>query len=362
MTQKQFLLCSTLLGWLLSSSCNFPDRASGPEENPPAQGIYQTDQEQRGLALTAESALTLRPAKIGLILKAATEQDSALTNLACGNFILSENGEKISARESEFRVENPPQDFHMSVLLLLDLSGSVIDSTLGQLKLATRRFVDKLFQDPASANLSLGIYWFDGGGHINSLIEFTDETARIDAAVADIAQDLSRDRSTNLYGAVIEGINLVKAETQKLKLPLVSRGALVLFTDGADRAARATRDNAQRAVDSNRLLISSYTIGLGQEIAPEHLRALGRDGFAYAGSLEAMSRKFEEIAEHILNRIKARYYVEYCSPKRSGRHTLTVAAFDSSSHVRKGYGAVTMSFSADGFEGGCTLEGEKCPK
>ncbi len=362
MTQKQFLSCSTLLGWWLLSSCNLPDRTSGPEDKPAARGVYETGKEQRGLVLATESALTLPPAKVALILKATTEKDSALTKLTCKNFILSENGEKISALESAFRVQNPPKDFRMSVLLVLDLSGSVVDSTLGMLKIAAQSFVDKLFRDPVSSNLSLGIYWFDGGAHINSLVQFTAVKPQLDGAIAAIDAVLSRDRSTNLYGAVIEGVTLLKTETQKLKPPFVSHGALVLFTDGTDRAARFTREKAQSAVDSNRPRISSYTIGLGQEIAAEHLGALGRDGFAYADGLEQINGKFEEIATHILNGIKTRYYVEYCSPKRSGRHKLTVAAFDSSAHIHKGYGAITLSFSADGFEGGCTLEGEKCPK
>ncbi len=356
------ILNVTLLALGLLLSCNFPSETESADETPAPRGIHQTEQERRGLILHTESARTLSPAKIALILKATTEKDSALIDLTCDNFVLSENGEKISMPESEFFVENPPQDFHLSVLLLLDLSGSIIDSNLAQLKFSAHRFfADLLFHDAASANLSLGIYWFDGGGHINSLIEFTNEAARIDSAVAGIDKELSRDRSTNLYGAIVEGVNLVKTETQKLKPPFVSRGALIVFTDGTDRASRVTRDNAQRAVDSNRPLIATYSIGLGQEIAPEHLRAFGRDGFAYAEELTEMPRKFGEIAMLILNSIKTRYYVEYCSPKRSGTHKLTVAAFDSSSeHTHKGYGAVTLSFSAEGFEGGCVLEGVRC--
>lgn len=360
MAKKKFSPANSiaaLLGlWLCS--CNLPDRTNSPtdSENKTAQqGVYESANEKRGLVLVNESALTLPPAKVSVLLKIIDDQNNAVTALCRKDFILAEDSAKISVYESSYRVQNRPENYRVSVLLLLDLSGSVIDSNLVTLKNATRDFIRALFRDEAGANLSLSIYWFDGGEHINSLVEFSADSSQLQRAVDTVSARLTRDRSTNLNGAVIEGVERIKAETLKLKAPFVSHGALVLFTDGADRAARKTARQAESAVNANRATISAYAIGLGEEIDKERLEALGPDKFEYAPTGNEMKEKFARTAKSILNNIRARYLVEYCSPKRSGRHKLTVAVFDSTAHMR--YGAITVSFPADDFEGGCTLTG-----
>ncbi|MEK7728226.1 MAG: VWA domain-containing protein [candidate division KSB1 bacterium] len=353
-----------LLGLWLLSSCTLPDRTNSPtdsDDNTALQGVYEIAKDKRGLILTHENALTLPPAKVAVIVKIVTEslEKAPVTALVCEDFELAEDSSKISFTESSFRVQNRPPNFHMSTLLLLDLSGSVIQHKLPELRSATKKFINTLFRDEARANLKLAIYWFDGGEQINSLMEFTPDTSRMLDAADAISVELSRDYSTNLNGAVIQGLDLLKKETQKLKPPFVSHGSLVVFTDGTDRAARRSTKEAQNAIATRGPALSAYTIGLGVEIDQKLLSAFGQDGFAYADSNKEMEVKFAEIATSILNSIKSRYLVEYCSPKRRGRHNLTITAYNSKR--RDLYGFLTVSFPADDFEGGCSV-GESCSK
>jgi len=348
---------TVLLALGLLNSCNFPDRANGPEGKPQRQEVYEIAKEKRGLVLDCESAATQSPAKVAVIVKVTTSAGEPMTSLSCKDFVLFEDSLRISPTESAFRALNRPQDFHMSALLLLDLSGSIAGSDFDSLKLATQQFIRNLFQSATGSSLKTGIYWFDGGAKINPWVDFTADTSRLQDYVKALKPELSTDRSTNLNGAIVAGLETIKAEVKKQKMLFVSHGVLVLFTDGTDQAARYTSQRAQSEIDTSGAAISVYTIGLGDEIDLERLRAFGKDGFAFANKAGQLSQKFAETAAHIQNNVKSRYLIEYCSPKRSGRHSLTVTAFEPLTRYR--YGSVTVSFPADGFEGGCSLE-EAC--
>ena len=132
-----------LLGLWLLISCNLPDRTNSPtdsDDNTATQGVYEIAKDKRGLILTHENALTLPPAKVAVIVKIVTEslEKAPVTALVCEDFELAEDSSKISFTESSFRVQNRPPNFHMSTLLLLDLSGSVIQHKLPELRSATK--------------------------------------------------------------------------------------------------------------------------------------------------------------------------------------------------------------------------------
>ena len=84
------------------------------------------------------------------------------------------------------------------------------------------------------------------------------------------------------------------------------------------------------------------------------LRALAKDGFVYAANLMQLVPKFDETAMQIQSSIASRYALEYCSPKRKGRHTLKIEAATLTG--AGGRGSLTISFPAEGFTGGCGVE------
>lgn len=336
----------------LLSSCHWSD-PSGPED-PPAE-VYETAKESRGLDLHCESARADLPAKISVVFSVTDSLGQPLTGLRCDDFLLAEDSLKISAHESAYRVQDYPQDLHLSTLLLLDLSGSILGSDFDSLKISAHAFIRSLFENSKPSRVNLAISWFDGAAGLHRLSDFTSDTLRLQRAVASLHAGMSTDLSTNLHGAIIAGVATIKAEVKKNRTGLISHGALVVFTDGQDNAARFTPRQALSAVDSCGPNVSVYTIGLGEEIDDTHLRAFGKDGFAFAKSLDALQQYFAATAARIQSRLMNRYLLEYCTPKRNGRHSLTITA--RAPENREIHGAVTISFPADGFRGGCSLEG-----
>lgn len=349
--------CVTLLcGLWLLSSCHWPDRVNGPEE--PKAEIYETAKEKQGLNLTCDSATAHPPAKLSVIFTVTDTLNEPVTELTCRDFFLFEDSTRISTHESAFRVQNHPQDLHLSTLLLLDLSGSIAGSDFDSLKISTHSFIRNLFQNTKRSNLSMAIYWFDGAEQIHSLVSFTSDTSQLQNAVAGLNPGMSTDHATNLNGALVAGTKLIKNEVKKKRAGMMPHGALAIFTDGIDSAARVTPQEAQSAVDTCGPGVAVYTIGLGGEIDSTRLRAFGKNGFAFAGSIAHLQQNFEATATRIQSRLRNRYLLEYCTPKRNGRHTLTIKAHLPSKHEL--YGAITLSFPAQGFSGGCSLEGA-CP-
>jgi uncharacterized protein YegL len=274
---------------------------------------------------------------------------------------LFEDNDSTSQFESEFKVKNNPEAFGLHVLLLLDLSGSIVDhdKSLDSLKLAVSSFVRKLFfasrKEENEFSVDLGVYWFDGEAAIHQLVDFTSDSLKLQDAIALLNKNIITDKSTNLHGAVIEGIKKIQTKVGKAG-ELINDGALVIFSDGTDRAARRTFQEALNAVQNSGPLVSVYTIGLGGEGDDLELCQLAKNGACFeADAIEHLVTQFENAAAEIEKNTKSRYLLEYCSPKRQGRHELKIKAYTVDKTQGKIYGSLTISFPADHFSGGCQL-------
>jgi hypothetical protein len=339
-----------LIGLLLAPSCRF-----GNEPSPAADTkVVQVAKDERGLKLILENALTVAPAKVSALFKVRDANDMPDTTLDCGHFTLFEDNDSTSLYESAHRVKKRPEILKMRVLLLLDLSGSIIkhDRSLKKLIGASRSFVRKLLPEYA-ANVEIGVFWFDGGAQINQLAAFTTDTVTLQYKIASLDTTLKVDLSTNLNGAIVEGVKTAKSKTGKSG-ETVSYGALVLFTDGSDRAARVPEPEAVKAVDGAGSLVLVSTIGVGGEINVLKLNRFGRDGFFYAKDIDSLGVKFESAAQKIEEELASRYLVEYCSPRRKGKHELKITAF-TIRNQKKLYGSLTLAYNADKFGGGCNI-------
>lgn len=347
------LFCLAVLMLCMAfGSCTLPDRTNGPQE--PKSEVYETAKEQRGLRLQCDSAAIHPPAKISVVLTLTDDHGEPITDLTCRNFILTEDSSNISPDESVFRVQAYPQSLHLSTMLLLDLSGSMSGANFDTLKIAAHAFTRRFFQNAQRANVSMALYWFDGAAQINMLTDFSSDTLHLQRAIAALNPGLSTDRATNLHGAIIRGLELIKTEIKRKRLGVASHGALVVFTDGKDSASRVTAQRAQSAIDTCGANVSVYALGLGREVDSARLRAFGKNGFALAENFGQLEQNFAATAARIQRRLRNRYLLEYCTPKRDGRHTLKITAVTPADSAI--YGAVTLSFPAHGFVGGCMLE------
>lgn len=313
--------------------------------------------EESGLTLSLANQEEKTPANVSVLFKVETENGNPLTDLEAGDFKIFEDGSLISEYESQQAILPKPGKFKSNTLLLLDLSGSVLESdSLSVLRNAVRSFVNEMMPAEEAENyeeIEMGIWWFDGASDIHQLVPFTTSSEELIAGIDTIDRDISSDSSTNLHGAIIQGINKIEDLTGK-ENSKVSVGSLVIFTDGEDQADRRSEEDALNAVNNSDKDISIYTIGLGGEIDESTLKAFGRDDFVFADNIQELVPKFEDIANDIREDVRSYYLLEYCSPKRNGSHDLKISVTSNGLS-----GSITTCFCAEGFKGGCEISVEE---
>lgn len=301
------------------------------------------------------STTTELPSNVTVSFKADTEDESPLSSLDNSNFTLFENGDEINAQESRLQITRSPSNFMYSALLVIDLSGSVLaDNTLGQVKDAARSFVDSyLSNDSQSATYELAIYWFDGEEALHQLSGFSTNKVSLNEKIASINEDISTDNSTNLNGAVVQGIEIMENRLSTLKTRdfIIVAGAMVLFTDGVDQAGRVTLNQATSAVSNSADELSLFTIGLGSEVNKRVLTDLGKTSAEFANNLDDLTQAFDVVASNTIGVADSYYIIQYCSPKRSGDHDFRIDVI-----YNNFKGSIEKNFNANGFSGGCTVD------
>ncbi len=298
------------------------------------------------------------PSKISVFFRVQDQNNNPVGFLTPDNFVIYEKGlndnchRVISEFEAKRRISSREQVFNHTTLLVLDLSGSVLQSSLTNLQQAAVTFIDEIMPDTIDSSTQMGIYWFDGEDVLHELEPITSDIFELKAAVNSITPNISSDNSTDLYGAVIKSAGIaatVLADYQNQDI--TAAASVVIFTDGRDRANRYLQSNAYQAVNSSPAGVTFFTLGVGNEIDKAALKTIGRNGFAEAATVSQLSTIFKQIAQLVNNEANSYYFFEYCSPIRNGaKNGLIIEAFE-----RNNVGYIQTEFDATGFTGGCQL-------
>ena len=309
------------------------------------------------LVLSIQEEFTTLPGKISILFKVSDTGGNPVPGLSADKFTIYEQGRNddcfntISASESKARISPNSQIFSNNTLLVLDLSNSVLSSSLDELKTASVSFVNNVMPSVENESVKMGIYWFDGEDELHLLNGLTSSKNELITAIEGITDDISNDPSTDLYGAVIKSTDLASqllaAGTQGGKIGAAS---VVIFTDGTDQASRYTEAAALQKVSAADPNISFFSIGLGAEIDTQVLTDIGKTFSVFAGNKEELETTFNEISQRVSERANSFYLFEYCTPKRdgSGVNNLAIQVVDGSRQ-----GAVQTKFDATGFSAGC---------
>jgi hypothetical protein len=270
-------------------------------------------------------------------------------------FELREDGCKISVYESQQTILPHQIGAKMYALLLLDLSGSVQKSgQLATLQSRAREFVRRMV-----SNMEVAVAAFDGSPEIHELTGYTSDPARLKAAIDGLSSWKEKDPSTNLYGAYIRGFAHLEAKLGSVA-DQISRGALVIVTDGTDQAGRYTEAQAERVgaryVATEKY--SAYAIGVGGEIDCKTLEKLAQGGRSYCyrgrGWQEFDAGAIERIARGIEEEGRSYHVLSYCSPKRAGKHRVALRVAPGVARTEPG--PITFEFDATGFGPGCDAD------
>lgn len=262
--------------------------------------------------------------------------------LVADDFTISEDGEVVSKFESKQLIQNPEVAAVMYTMLLVDMSGSITES--GQ----ADALVDaaKAFAERVGKTQKVGVYAFDGEEKIHSVVPFTEAQGSVQGGLEGLRKYKPKDPSTNLHGAVVEGVKTLKTELDKDRRPL-KFGTLVVFSDGTDRAARVTRDQMKDELGKDEYQdYQMFAIGVGAEIEKAGLGDIGRDGTELAQDQSKVKEVFDKVAGKIEAQTKRFYLLSYCTPARKGDHEVTVQA---NRPNPKSSGSVDYKFNADGF-------------
>ncbi|MCA8956383.1 MAG: hypothetical protein KDC87_09925 [Planctomycetes bacterium] len=303
----------------------------------------------------AEAQVDL-PGRISMFFQVRSPEGKPVPGLDASSFVLEENQQLVSTTESSQRLLARPQTFRSISLLLLDRSNSVATSEQGRAAEITAA-KEYIRQATTSPNTFVGLAWFDGRRGIHWVLDgqfqpttFSNDAEYLLAAIENLHTEPVGSGSTNLYGAILAGLDELDTADQAAQAAGVAYRSLTLvtFTDGTDQAGIEQLANAQARVDN--VKYSSFTIGLGLEISPATLQSLGKDGFVTAERLEDLAARFRETATTVRDLANSFYVLAYCSPKQdgSGTHTLTLRAY-----AAEGPALVSYEFSADYFSGGC---------
>jgi hypothetical protein len=95
------------------------------------------------------------------------------------------------------------------------------------------------------------------------------------------------------------------------------------------------------------------TADSGTGIAPAPEKVDGTRFVLEADSAASLKQRFSDVAAKISSQLDGTYLLAYCSPKRSGKHTVSVNVNDSISPNSTGY---TFLLNADGFGPGCSTQ------
>ena len=285
------------------------------------------------------------PANVLVLFQLLKCDGSPVPKKSIDDFLIEEDGEPISRFESEADIFNPEQALEIQTVLLLDVSGSIVDAPEGLAPL--RAAVDEFLA--SISDTKVHIFVFDGSPRLRRM-GYGGEPEDVREYVDQIDETLSLDPSTNLNGAIVDGLNRLDELRENFLRPRRTfAGNLVVFTDGTDRAGRVSGSTAISRVRQSSH--SVFTIGLGAEIDLDFLFEIGRARFRTADDIEGLGLAFREIALDVTRRSQSYYAVGYCSPRRAGRDQLRLSLETASLGD-----PLIAYFDATNFSAGCSIE------
>ncbi|MEX0904283.1 MAG: hypothetical protein WEA56_01790 [Balneolaceae bacterium] len=120
------------------------------------------NQNVREIKVDLIEAKTELPSKIRLFFKVDLTDDDQLIVQAPPDFEIFEDGSRISNLESQAQIRKELGDFMYSSILMLDLSGSILNNAdLPRVKEAATSFIDRTMPGEGGKPL-----WYQGNGHI----------------------------------------------------------------------------------------------------------------------------------------------------------------------------------------------------
>ncbi len=272
-------------------------------------------------------AATQRPSNVAIYIDVHDKSGGAVAGLQEKNFKVFEDGKLLDSKKAKRALLEPRVFGVKYTLVLLDLSGPIVDSEdLPELAATVGAFMERL-----SDRQQVAVSVFDGNDEVAPFVGFGAEGEQAQAMVAELRKFRPRSRNTNWNGAVFQGLHTLEE---------------VLKESTAPEKSAALETLRQKTKDSP---VDTFVIGVGEKINTAEVNAVGRNGVFVSTSLKAYKKGFEEVGRKLTADTDGRYVFSYCSPKRKGDHKVELEI-----EAPAGSGKVSYKFSAQGFKNGCS--------
>jgi len=352
-------LVLTALGAASCGNSSLGDRDSEPGAGSPAN-----------ISLTGEQDPRVDlPGRVSVFFQVENGDGSPAAGLTGADFDIFEGGVLVSQSESFQQIRSDPQTFRSYLHLLIDRSNSVQSAGAQQVEDSARQFIELLMPENVPSQNFIKVSWFDGSSTLNPIpghdIGFSNDREALLDAIDDLNAEPPLNASTNLYGAVDQGLDDLEAINTQAFSEVPNRSlTLVTFTDGTHQAGGSLtvgdlvgrlQAGAMDPVDPPAAPtvtpFSAFTIGVGQEIDPLVLGALGPNGSVAASDFNVLQAAFLDVGQQVQDLANSFYSLAYCSPKTGGPWVLEVSVRGQPSTA----GNISFEFSADGFGAGCAF-------
>lgn len=361
------LLLSVPLSLLLSlglTSCG--NSSLGSDDDDPGAGA------PANIALTGDQDPRVDlPGRVSVFFQVENANGTPAAGLTGADFDIFEGGVLVSQSESFQQIRSDPQTFRSYLHLLIDRSNSVQSAGAAEVEDSARQFIELLMPENEPSQNYVKVSWFDGSSTLHPIpnydIGFSNDRALLLASIDNLNAEPPLNPSTNLYGAVSRGLDdLDEINIDAVESNIPNRAlTLVTFTDGTHQAggaltigdlvgrlqAGAPDPPDPQGGDPTATPYSAFTIGVGQEIDPLVLGALGPNGSVAASDFNVLQEAFLDVGQRVQDLANSFYSLAYCSPKTDGIWQLEISVRGQASSA----GNIEFEFDAAGFGAGCAF-------
>ena len=297
------------------------------------------------------------PAGVRVQLDAAGCEGLALPPLVASSLRVFEDDQPVDPAESGLVVRAMKPSLRVSLLVLVDLSGSVAAGNgLEAVRAATLNLLTALAGNIAADTgpwLEVGVQAFATRSEpLREVLPFTACPQALAALQPTGALEAWRpvDDATDLYGSVVDAVEVLRARGAGATPD--ARGLLVIVSDGRDTIDTTESPLATAAIMQ---VDATWALSAGDAAEVDVLRRLVTGGTVSA--LDTWDRVAADVRQRVLawrDENAARFLLGYCSPRGAGQHRITVQAFDGDQPLQ--VVMPPLRFDAAGFTGGCDAD------
>lgn len=281
----------------------------------------------------------------------ANQTDSDF-NLYERALIDGETEQLIDPSEAPRLIVPNPQNYRYATMIVMDLSGSVIDE-IENIKSAATLYVSNLFSEINSGALEVAIYYFDGREQLQELIGFSTSSQSIIAAIGSMNAGLQQDISTNLYGAVVQSCTIMQAKKTAIQNDPntnIWASSMVFFSDGQNQDFFNNRNDMNTSINATLDNTGFYVIGAGTNVDQRVIADIGRNGQFLIDDYSQLNTGLNSVLDVIRKEANSNYELEICTAKSGTEVSFRLESIGTI--TRHGIG----TYDTNGFTGNnCTI-------